>query len=685
MSIKSSLVALVSVMFLLVVISVTGCAPPPPTAITQVSEETNVPVPPTQTDIPTQTPTISPTTELPTQTPRPTIVPTATGTPPILPTLQLPPEALTIDSMPNIELVNEWGKGRIHQMVWIEDPDLIVLGTSNGVYLYDANSLEVVEHLKKGTWISGVAASAASRLMAISYDTTIEVWSLESFSVVSVIAEHPGPVNAMAFDGNGKLLASTNQGGDFAVRVWDVNTGILKTALTGQTAQPLSIAFHPLRPELAVSTQDYTYWFWNIETNKTNQILSDTISAKSLAYHPSGDFLAAGSLAPGSVVHLWDLVTGQVIHRMAGHEKEINAVLFSPNGEQLMSLSSDGRVLLWEVESGSLLQVFEGTGAAMWSGGFSNNKPHVAASSYIGVDIWDLDSGDLIASIPGHMTWIDKVRVTTSGKVIAAESFGNTIRVWDVEQNSVLHELIGHSQPITQIDITQDGRYLISGSVDQTSIIWDLETGAIHKRLSGHPGAVWSVSFNREGTLAATTSFGEARVWEVNSGRLLHTLIGHASWVTAVGFNPAGGEVATASYEETWTWDLGTGQRKRQLAGIQNFPASLEYSPDGRNIAVGGGADDNQIRIFEAATGIRIVELTGHESAVKSLAYNPDGKVLVSGDLDGRIIIWDPADGAVLRAINGHNLWVDSIEFYPNGAAFLSSGLDGIVRTWSVP
>jgi len=42
-----------------------------------------------------------------------------------------------------------------------------------------------------------------------------------------------------------------------------------------------------------------------------------------------------------------DVTTGAITHRYAGHVGTVNAVAFSPNGQQALSGSSDGSLILW--------------------------------------------------------------------------------------------------------------------------------------------------------------------------------------------------------------------------------------------------------------------------------------------------------------------------------------------------
>ena len=69
---------------------------------------------------------------------------------------------------------------------------------------------------------------------------------------------------------------------------------------------------------------------------------------QSADFHPTEPVLATG--AADSNVHLWRVSpTGAVefIFCLSGHQKGVNVVRFSPNGECIASASDDGLVVVW--------------------------------------------------------------------------------------------------------------------------------------------------------------------------------------------------------------------------------------------------------------------------------------------------------------------------------------------------
>src|SRR5262249_13159354 len=67
-----------------------------------------------------------------------------------------------------------------------------------------------------------------------------------------------------------------------------------------------------------------------------------------LAFSPDGRMLAAGD--PAGIIHLVELASGKLRHRLAGgHEAGIGGLCFSADGARLISGSEDTTALVWEV------------------------------------------------------------------------------------------------------------------------------------------------------------------------------------------------------------------------------------------------------------------------------------------------------------------------------------------------
>jgi WD40 repeat protein len=116
---------------------------------------------------------------------------------------------------------------------------------------------------------------------------------------------------------------------------------------------------------------------------------------RSVTFSPDGLFALSGG---GWTLLLWDVESGACLRVFEGHAGAVNSVALSSDGRQALSGSADGTIRLWDVASGACLQVFERHFEAIISVAFSPDD-HLALSG--GWDktirLWDIGTGEELA------------------------------------------------------------------------------------------------------------------------------------------------------------------------------------------------------------------------------------------------------------------------------------------------
>ena len=94
---------------------------------------------------------------------------------------------------------------------------------------------------------------------------------------------------------------------------------------------------------------------WDLNTGKQAAVFSvDGGYRVGLAYSAKARLAATYTWTR---IRLWDLETGKEVRKLSGgHTSFVTSVCFSPDGERLLSSGWDGRVLIWDVQSGKVLK-----------------------------------------------------------------------------------------------------------------------------------------------------------------------------------------------------------------------------------------------------------------------------------------------------------------------------------------
>jgi nucleoside phosphorylase len=90
--------------------------------------------------------------------------------------------------------------------------------------------------------------------------------------------------------------------------------------------------------------------------------------------------------------------------------------------------------------------------------------------------VWELSSGQELATLGGHTDWVTGCAVTPDGRHVVSASHDHTLKVWELASGRELTTLYGHTNQVNACAVTPDGRHAVSASNDHTLKIWDLAT-----------------------------------------------------------------------------------------------------------------------------------------------------------------------------------------------------------------
>ena len=200
----------------------------------------------------------------------------------------------------------------------------------------------------------------------------------------------------------------------------------------------------------------------------------------------------------------------------------------------------------------------------------------VTASTDNTAKVWDVASGECLATLAGHTAFLYTANFTNAGDKIVTASFDGTVKIWDVETGTCLSTLQGHTKYVVSAQFNRVGDKVVTASYDRTAKIWDVETGTCLSTLQGHTDMVNSAQFNGAGDKVVTGSDDRtAKIWDVETGTCLATLQGHTGFVNSAQFNGAGDKVVTSTDKTARIWDI------RALCEVSHFlskDATLQHA-----------------------------------------------------------------------------------------------------------
>ena len=235
---------------------------------------------------------------------------------------------------------------------------------------------------------------------------------------------------------------------------------------------------------------------------------------------------------------------------------------------------------------------------------------------------------------------INSIAFSPNNPLLASASTDSTIQLWNLDTNTLQATLRGHTSNVLNIAFDTNGALLASGSADGTVRLWSPVTETLQATLQEHTGAVLSVVFSPDGSLLASGGAdGTVRLWDPVTETLQATLEAHMDSVLSVTFSPDGSLLASGSADGlAGLWDPFTETLQATL-GHESPVLSVAFSPDSDLLAT--GSEDGVARLWDPHV-LEHKATLGHEAPVESVAF--DGSTLVTGSQDGRVRQWEITD-----------------------------------------
>lgn len=310
----------------------------------------------------------------------------------------------------------------------------------------------------------------------------IRLWDLKTSKQ---LREIPGPTIALAFAPDGKSLAAA---GGRSIRLLDVVSGKEINKFAGRRLVR-AVAYSPSGKLLASGDEQGVISLWEVEAGKEiKQVdLQSLVESLSLAFSPDGKWLACAGAwnqlgtanlvlnlqgrvmvkgRDGYLALMWDTENLKERRRFGGLRDNVKAVAFSPDSKTLAGSSRDGRLMLWDIQTGDEKLHIMAHPAPETSGS--------APAARFGV---------ALAATPALV-------FTRNGKTLISASPDRTIRLWDTTTAKELGQFQGPDGGFTALAITPDGANLVSASTDTTLIVWNVKAAAKLLAPRGRPKVI---------------------------------------------------------------------------------------------------------------------------------------------------------------------------------------------------
>lgn len=259
---------------------------------------------------------------------------------------------------------------------------------------------------------------------------------------------------------------------------------------------------------------------------------------------------------------------------LAGHKSWPQAIAFSIDGRLMVSGGCDDQ-LIW------------------WGTGDEQPKP--------------------IRKIVAHRGWIRALDVSPDGKLIASAGNDSLVKVWNIENGELVATLTGHAKHVYSVAFHPNSKWLLSGDLAGDVRQWDVRSGKLERQFDAKPlttynsgqrvdyGGVRTIAFNGDqsqvvfgGLHKAPNPLGAVNEplimrFDWSSQKLLrsHTIKGVKGIIWGSAFHPQGflmGATGGSGGGFLGFWNDDKDEEFHKLK-MPNTARAMDLHPDGIQIA----------------------------------------------------------------------------------------------------
>ncbi len=430
-----------------------------------------------------------------------------------------------------------------------------------------------------------------------------------------------------------------------------------------------------------------------------------------------------------------------------GHGEAVKEARFIRGGDYFISASRDKTAKLWSAEGMEMRSFIDHESTV---NGFSVYKDLLATSGADGkVMIWNIETGEKLWQSRRFKGYVTDVAYSPDGNYLAIGSYEDSVTIFHTSDYRIAKKIkadpdqgLGYG---VSFSFSPDGQFLAIGQDDRLATLiktsdWS-QVNAFKPEAGSCGGCGTLTAFDPQSNylfkLSNSTPFikydirsGKA-VWETKkklediASVAVHASGAHflaatedsvfvyesktntqiSAWspggeIEDVSFHPVENQVLVALGKVMVLCDLKGNEVKRYQGILNESVSGLDYDLGnywqryiarwvkyksaqmliGNDLFIGKTA--NKARKWDISTASIAMEYNGHENGVLCFERLGDGQI-ASGDGKGEIIIWNEKSGKVVKQIEAHREPIFELKLSHDGKFLASCAWDGAIRLWN--
>lgn len=567
------------------------------------------------------------------------------------------------------------GKGGINDMKLSPDGTRLAVASDIGVWIYDAHTGTEISLLKvksRGVRnVNCIAFAPDGNTLAIGnwvIGGAVELWDVNKGELLTVMKERIGSVKSLQFSPDGRLLACLSWNRNVEYHMWEIESGREVVSFTGEQEGLFNgIALSPDSIYIASAARNELFLWDPFTKEKLHTI---PYEGWSLAISPDSKILVGGS----TTLKSWDTKSGEELLTYDGHTRNVEKIVFSPDGNSFASGDTGGKINLWHLEPSPSMPIERhntSSLAKMLRSLTGNNKKK--------------NTNSLIKrTLLGHTLPIEALHFSVDGEKLVSGSDDGTAKVWEVNTGKKLLTIHGHTGPVKDIQFINNGSMLLSGGSDGIITQINLDESGISEKViqTKPPWYAFDMTFSKDGKTVASGCWGEVRLWNAETQKFYDPLGKYSEFVLSLAFSSDEKLLGSGHWRgRVFLWDVPNRKLYKTLDGHTENVQSVAFSPDGEWFA--SGSEDGTVNIWNLDDFTKTTLPIQAENGIKKVIFTPDNN-LMTALWNGEIKLWDTDTKEHIADFLDARGTPDGLEISPDGKSMVTGLHGGWIRIYDM-
>lgn len=282
--------------------------------------------------------------------------------------------------------------------------------------------------------------------------------------VVYPLEGHTDSVVRVSWSHDGSLLATA--GMDAIVKIWSSKDATLVSTLEGPSESIESLDWHPKGPVLLAGCGDGTAWLWEKNGTMIGVLAGHNGPVNVAKFTPDGKKVV--TVGEDGTLRQWAPRTSTqtaIIQGHGFHDAGINALALHDDNNLVLTGGQDNNAILSNLSTSKAKVVLSGHNDGVEDVAWVANNPWAVTASLDGrVGIWDLNTGSNRQFIENGLAGVLGVQVV--GDTIYTSDTAGYIRLWDVRSAKLIRAIRASEDNILAFDVVPEFNLLATAGDD---------------------------------------------------------------------------------------------------------------------------------------------------------------------------------------------------------------------------